>query len=422
MAARRDPVNVSPPAPTPESPSSAPGSLLRNMQRLMAGSGAAQALQFGAVLVLSRLYLPADFGVLARVQSIASVLAILATLQLHLSVPLSRSERDVEDRVSAVETMGGVWLALAIVLAVLQRPSDGLATGLALILGGANTYGSVLVFRGRFGLLSLFSVVRAVLAIALQLLCAWLHVRNGLLVGAIAGELTSALLMRRGAVGLRRWPEIDVTRALATIRASKAFTLFGTMQELISVASFYAPVFLFGSLFGQAVGGQYAMANRLVFAPVVLVSGSAAQVLYHRLGQAPPQTLADFRSLQPSGWWIPLLVLGCMAPFFLESVFLRVIGARWDLASQLIPLQVLWGAAFLLATPARVVCRMRQLQRWQLVVDLATLAAIALAFLVLPASPLGTMWRLVAIAMVQNLLLAGVVVLTLRGPGAAVTA
>lgn len=390
--------------------------LVNSIQKLVAGNGLAQALQFGAVLILSRLYLPSDFGALAKMQSLASVLAIVATLQLHLSIPLSRSNQDVTQRVSAVETIGIAWGALALVLSGAGFGAVALAIVLALILGAANTFGSVLVFRGNFTALSLFSVLRATLTITLQLVCAAFGVKHGLLIGAFAGESLSALLMRRRAVGFLHIPAINFSRARETVRSLSAFTLFGTTQELISVASFYAPVFLFASVSGPAIGGQYAMANRLVFAPVVLLSGSTAQVLYHRFGKDSQAGVRALKFLRPNAWLAGAFVACCAAPFFLEDVFLRVLGAKWVLASHLIPMQVLWGAVFLLSTPARVLCRMKQMQRVQMSVDAAALAAIGLAFVCYPTTPSGTMWRLVSVAVTQNTVLVVAVLSALRAP------
>ena len=78
---------------------------LTHVRRLMAGNGLAQALQFLSILLLSRLYAPDDFGLLAQVQSIATFAAIVATLQMHLVVPLSGDGEQARRAAATAQTV-----------------------------------------------------------------------------------------------------------------------------------------------------------------------------------------------------------------------------------------------------------------------------------------------------------------------------
>lgn len=52
--------------------------MIGNIQKLVLGNGLGQGLQLLALLVFSRIYLPGDFGLLAQVQSIATLACIVA--------------------------------------------------------------------------------------------------------------------------------------------------------------------------------------------------------------------------------------------------------------------------------------------------------------------------------------------------------
>ena len=149
------------------------------------------------------------------------------------------------------------------------------------------------------------------------------------------------------------------------------------------------------------------MANRLVWAPIVLLSGSVAQVLYHRVGQGHSAAVA---SLTRVGKWALLGTSAvCVSAFYMEDVFLLALGPHWGLASKLLPLQLLWGGVFLLSTPFRVMCRVLHLQKFQLVIDAFMLSAIAALFTFVETTPLNMMRGLVVIAFAQNCLLMGAV-------------
>jgi teichuronic acid exporter len=383
--------------------------VLSNLKQLLLGNGLAQGLQLLSLLVLSRIYRPGDFGFLAQVQSIATLACIFATLQLHLTIPLSGA---LDKARAAAETVQSICLTifvLSLPVAIYLGEMFTFSIVLALFLGLTNTYSSYLVFDGSFGRLSSFFITRALLVIGLQIGSALLAVPNGLIWGLVLAEGLAALYLRLAYLGPLHTIRIQGRDAVEMALKLKSFSLYGTIQEAMSVCAFYAPLLLFTSKFGSATGGHYAMASRLVWAPIVLLSGSLAQVLYHRFGKSPPTSVTsmceDIFGLRAIGG----ILLACAVAFGLQDIFLWVLGPQWGLASRLFPLHLLWGAVFLLSTPFRVACRVLRLQKYQLAIDSMMLGAIWLVFNLSNIGPLAAMWVLVLIAAAQNALLATVV-------------
>lgn len=377
--------------------------MLGHIRKVLLGNATAQGLQFLATMVLSRIYAPSDFGVLAQVQSIATLAAVVSTLQLHLVIPLSKSDDEARATTESVQTLCIVLGLLGVLPAIFLGPVPTFAMVIAPLLGLANTYNCFLVFKGSFGKLGGFYVVRAILIVTVQIGFAQLSIGSGLLWGVIVGELLSALYLRVTQVGSLRELRFEPRKALALATEKRAFSVFGTLQELIAVAAFYAPLLLFADQFGEDIGGQYAMANRLAWAPVVLLSSSVAQVLYHKLGKSiPPAPGEPLPRIAPSAGVVALVAVGCAVCFLLPELFLLILGDQWGLASQLLPLQLLWGGFFLLATPYRVANRALHLQKVQLAIDLIMLVAIVLLFLLTALPALQTMWLLVALAFLQS--------------------
>lgn len=379
--------------------------ILGHVRRLMIGNGLAQSLQFLSILLLSRIYQPADFGLLGMVQSIATVAAIVATLQMHLVIPLSTGQEQAGEVARTTQTLCLLLAAVSLPVAAWLGFVPVVAVLMGTLVGLSNTYVCVLVFRGQFRQLSAFYVARAVLVVILQVAFALLAVPDGLLWAAIGGEGLAALCLRRLLLSreTRGWAGLATIGRL--VRAWKSFSLYGTVQELASVAAFYSPLLWYASRISEAVGGQYAMASRLVWAPVVLISSSISQVLYHRYARLP----RDGQPWPGLGWPSPLLlaaaILACLAAFMLQDFFHLMLGPAWGLASKLLPLHLVWGCLFLFSIPFRVACRVLHLQRYQCAVDMVMVAAVAVLFMVPGPSPMGLMWALVALAAVQNGLL-----------------
>jgi O-antigen/teichoic acid export membrane protein len=380
-----------------------------HVRKVLLGNATAQGLQFVATMVLSRIYTPADFAFVAEVQSIATAVAVVVTLQLHLVIPLAKSDEEARATTELVQTLCIAVGLLGLVPALFLGSAAAYAVLLAPLLGLANTYNSFLVFKGSFGRLGAFYIVRAAVIVSVQIALAQLPIGQlsqgaGLLWGVIAGESLSALYLRLSQVGPLRVVRFELRRALALAKERSAFSVYGTLQELVAVSAFYAPLLLFNGKFGDDIGGQYAMANRLAWAPVGLLAGSLAQVLYHRFGKSIPPAKGEPLPRIGSGPAIATAVLlGSALTFLLPDLFLIVLGPQWTLTSQLLPLQLVWGGFFLLATPYRVASRALQLQRFQLGIDLGMLAAFGLVFWLTELSALHTMGILVAVALLQNL-------------------
>lgn len=381
--------------------------MLNNIKKLLLGNGLAQAIQFGSILILSRIYYPADFAILTQAQSIATLLAVVATLQMHLSIPISQNRVEVLRVVRVIESLAIVLFVLSMPIAAMLGKVYVYALILTLAIAISNTCNSYLVFSGDFSRLSGFYVKRALLIVGVQFGCALLSIKDGLLWGGILGEVVTAVYLRYksfGMVGIC----LRFSSIFETIVRLKSFSLYGTLQELTSVAAFYAPLILFSSIYGADIGGQYAMVNRLVWAPTILLTSSVAQVLYHQFGKRPPNS-DDSGSIKYLFLDKRLLVAGilaCAISFQLKDVYLYVLGSQWGLASEMLPWGVVWGLLFLMSIPFRVAGRVLHLQRYQLLVDGITFTLICLIFYFSGLESIAIMRALVAVALLQNSLLA----------------
>jgi O-antigen/teichoic acid export membrane protein len=354
--------------------------MLEQIRKLVLGNGLAQAIQLLSLLALSRLYTPGDFGLLAQVQAAATVLAIVFTLQLHLAIPLSNSV--TEARALTVYTQSCVvMVALTLLIpAYLTGRLGSYSLCLTLVVALINTYTGYLIYRGDFSFISRLYVLRAALIVTFQLIFAFLSVQDGLVLATLFAETLSALILLK--FGLDHQPPLRLQPSdlLDTVRRYKAFTFYGTIQELVSAAAFYAPLVLFSIYFDNAEAGQYAMASRLVWAPTTLISRNIAQVLYHQHKslEARIKTTTVIQFFKSK--YFVFVCLTNVGVFYLSTIFSILLGDQWLTASEAIPFLVVWCSAFILSTPFRVLCRSLNLQKVQLLIDLFFFVAIAAIF------------------------------------------
>lgn len=340
----------------------------QQVKKLMLGNGLAQALQFGSILILSRIYAPSDFGYLAQVQSIAMIGAVWITLQLHLTIPLQKTSEEARQAIKIIEKLALSFFLLAIIPSLLIGELFVYVILLSLFLGLANTYNGYLVYSGKFGQLSGFYIVRAFLIIIMQITFSIIDFENGLVLATLIGEVFAAIYLRK--IHIEPLKSVGATfgQVLKYIKNNKAFSIYGSIHETISVGAFFVPLFLFSYKFGEDVGGQYAMANRLVWAPIVLLSSSFAQVYYHKIGQV--EHISSIKVIDKNNFKIVVVGLtAVLTTFFMVDLFHLFLGNEWRMASELLPIQLLWGFFFLLSTPFRVIARVAKMQRLQILID-----------------------------------------------------
>lgn len=347
----------------------------------MSGNGLAQLLQLLALLVLARIYTPDSFGLLGEVQSIASLVAVIMTLQLHNTIPLSDGKIEVEKRIASTH----IIIAFIFIIILIPFILNGyiLATLLALILSLINTYTSYWVYKGAFKSLSFFYILRAIFIIGTQLIFSYFS-KDGLVYGAIIGELFALIYLviknLFNELTLKYSNYLSKQTIRSFLKNEKEFVVFGTIQEFLSVATFFIPLFLFVKIYGENIGGQYAMANRLVWAPVVLLTSSLAQVFYNRFAQNNDFSVLDKKLWIEPKYLILLLIVPIVYEFF-KDYLSYILGNGWKLAADMITYMILSGIFFIFSIPYRVVFRVTKALSILMYIELSYLIITILLFM-----------------------------------------
>lgn len=393
--------------------------VFKRVTMLAAGTAVGQIIQIAAQPVLGRIYPAADFGYLGQMTSVATLLAAACTLQLHSALVVPRDWRDGEGVLSAgmaassvlvVLCTVGLWLLRNEVFGGSTGESIPFATGVLLLALSHSAFVRGWQTRvGSFRVLSALGLFRAVTVVGVQVGLGWAGIKQGLIVGAVAGEC--ALVVAALVTG--RMPTI--TRLMADFAPRKVwrrlveyydFAFVGTIQEVFSVAVLTAPVYLFARQYSAEVGGQFAMAHRLVWAPVTLLGAALAQSVLHEFAGQSASEIGKSRLLR-MGWHMATgATIGVAVALAAPSVVKVALSARWDQAGSMSRSIAVWAAAFFAAVPFRVGLRVLRLQRLQLIVDVCVGGLILTAFACAAALTAEAMTRIVAaLGVFQNVLL-----------------
>lgn len=337
---------------------------------LLAGGAAAQLLPLLLGPLLTRLYLPADFGRFHLLAAVAANLAVVACARYEFALPVARDEADARALgalarwiligVSTASALGAALWALAIgAVWPLWLPVTVAALG-ALSLAtlsatrtrrfGPLAASRVLHQGGGAGLQAIAGAVGAGLA--------------GLMAGPAIAALGAALALR---AQLPRWWRVPRAALRGVAHRHRDFPLLNTPHAFAGALQDTLSIALIAAWLGPAAAGFWGLALRYLKAPATLVGSTLSQVLYPALaaGGATTETRAQLRRVMTV---LGLLALPLVALLwaFGPRAFGWAFGDEWTAAGELARALSLYVGVHFVASPLSVVTMAWNAQAWAL--------------------------------------------------------
>ena len=309
---------------------------------LAGGAGGAQLIALAVAPVLTRLYSPAEFGILAIYAAMAGVLVVVASLRYEGAIPLPESDVEAANIVVlcllllvgttacsvAIVMLAGRPISMLIETPALSRYLWILPFGVFL----AGLYQIVHIWtlrKKRFKAITKTRITQSLSAVAIQLAG---HKLGPL--ALIAGHATSqgigAGTLALAALRDPSFRQVSYAGIVRSAKKHKDFPTFSTWSGLLNVAGNELPAVLFALLFSPAAAGLYALANRVLNMPMNLVGNALANVFFVNAAEAKredrlaPMVIAVHEKL--AHIVMPFaMVLILMGP----ELFAMAFGERW---------------------------------------------------------------------------------------------
>lgn len=276
-----------------------------DVMKLISGTTLAQIISIVVMPILTRLYSPEAFGVLAIYSAIVSVVGEVSCFGYDRAVMLPEDDRDAERIVVISIILSAAISVLCVPLfMVFGRqlsfligtqgetnylwlvPPAVLITGIFIVLNQWNSR------KKLYGRLSIVRVINSIISSAGQIAAGFAGFTASIfmIVASIIGTVSSTiyLIVRslgrgegRGLLQGLYWIDVKVL-----IYRYKKFPLFDTWSTIINSISWQLPVIMLAGFFSPVEAGYYALGNRVLRMPMNLIGSSMAQVFYQRAAQA----------------------------------------------------------------------------------------------------------------------------------------
>lgn len=325
----------------------------RNVGMLTGGTVIAQAIMVFALPILTRLFSPDDFNLLAVYASTLGLLTVASCLRFNIAIPLPQDDRTAMDLLLLSLLAGGLFALLAAVPAILMPENFAEMLGqkhlqpyLWLLPIGvlfAAAYDALQYWasrKKRYASVAQTRMTRAIGGVGTQIgMGTFVAGPSGLLIGHM-------LLSGIGFVGLSRsllkndkkmLQETQIASLRVTAVKYRQFPVYSVPEALFNTAGTEISILVIAAAAAGPEAGFLMLAMRVIGIPMNFVGTSVAQVW---MTDAPEKMragkLADFTkntmiSLARAGS-IPLIAIGATAPFLFPLIF----GSEWGRAGEIL--------------------------------------------------------------------------------------
>jgi O-antigen/teichoic acid export membrane protein len=376
------------------------GGFARSVSILVGGTAIAQAIAVAASPMLTRIYRPSDFGALQVFISLTGFLMVLAAGRYEFALLLPENEQ------SSIDLLGVAVLCVCLTTVVTAtivslfyhyhwiipasvRVLKGYLWLLPVSVLGGGLY-QALSYRAMrqnaYRQIATTKLTQVGVMVAIQLGAGLvIHGPLGLVTGDAVGRVTGSWrflreLWRNHVVQIRA---IQLSRMVRLAVRYRDYPLVSTWGGLLNASGLALPSLFLAQCYGAQYTGWFALVNRVLGVPAVLIGASIAQVYTSQaaqLSRTNPQRLMYIflettRRMLYLGL-VPCALFTIFAPWIFQTIFGRV----WREAGEYARYLAFMCYASFINSPVTLTLSVLQRQRTQFVWDGAKLALTVLSF------------------------------------------
>lgn len=339
----------------------------RSVSLLVGGTASGQLIVIAASPILTRLYTPEDFGLLAVYSGILAILGVIASMRYQLAIPLPESNAEAASvailsllmvGVTTIFSAVVVWLIGWKIVNFLNTPS--LAPYLWLIPVGLFLVGVYQVFQYWAIRMEAFSIIARSrltqsLGMVITQISGYTLGPSALLLGRVVGQSAGILGLVKSALSRNGNDFNGVTPAKVkwVAREYKKFPLISTWTGLASSGGSNLPPILIAVFFGAGPAGMFALAHRVLSQPMAIIGQAVGDVFYRQAAEAHRVGKLDYTVFRVHSSLVIIALSPALFSFLIiPDLFVLIFGENWYKAGEISRWMVPWLFLQLVITPS----------------------------------------------------------------------
>jgi O-antigen/teichoic acid export membrane protein len=336
----------------------------RGVSVLVGGTAGAQLLTVLAAPLLTRLYSPEDFGLLAAYTSLLILINVVSSLRYELAIPLPKDDDEAANVAILSLILVGCSTILTSILIIQLRQTIAnlldvsvLAKYLWLLPVGVLFGGAYSVFNywsirtERFSTMATSKLRQAITTITIQLTMYKLGV-IALLLGQVGGQSVSTATLGRSTLVSGGFSQVTLRKIYEVAGRYRRFPILSTWEGLANQASSQLPTIMLLMFFTPSSAGLYALANRVLALPISIIGNAIGDVFFSTAAgdqrrEIHAQLLEKCHANLANLGFPPALVLILIGPDFFAFIF----GEEWREAGDFARWMTPWFCIAFISSP-----------------------------------------------------------------------
>lgn len=313
----------------------------------MTGTTIAQAIPILLTPILTRLYSPDDFGVLALFMAICLVFGSVASGRFELAIPISKDKVDALNIAFLGLVISAILALIVFVNAIFFRTEILNMLGepkldiwlyffpaVIIFLGAYNVFNYLNIRDEKYNLISKSHVFKATCMSGTQLSLGFnLSQASGLIIGYIFGQFVLSFKLAKPFINKKNLLVLNKKKLLILFRRYRDFFYYSSLSALLNVGSQQIPIILLGLYFSASIAGFYSVAARVLILPINVIGNSFGQVFFQKTSKCD----SIFEVSRLTKKIVSKLIAIGFVPFSLVLVFgdklsYYILGSEWELA------------------------------------------------------------------------------------------
>ena len=359
-----------------------------------------QILNIILLPVITRIYLPSEYGVLTVFVAIISILSVSSSLHYNNAIPIAKNNRNAINLVALSLIIVSLFSFSLLIISVFFGPKILQSVDIrvlnnyiyfipvAVFLIGVYSIFSQWAYRIRdYILISKTSILQSVMSNIVKIALGLIKMGPiGLILGKIINDSAGLVSLSKPLYkDVRLIKLINKKDIKIVARRFINFPLYSAPSDLIFTVSMNLPVLFLTSLFDSSVGGLFGFANGIIGMPIGLISSSFAQVFYAEIAYIGKDNPLEIKRLSMS--LLKKLALFGLAPFFIIAIlspfiFSFFFGEKWAAAGSYVQILSVMYYFYFIVLPFGRILEVLEKQRNGLYLNIVRVLIILAVFAV----------------------------------------
>lgn len=357
----------------------------KNVLTLISGTAIAQAIPILISPILTRIYSPSEFGLVAIYLAVVNILVLISTGRYPLAIMLPKDDQDANEiKILSISLSLITSVILLIVIHIFKEGITNLLNSpeiknwLYLVPFSVffrAVFQSYEYYENRkkqYKNISYSNILQTIVTSIIRLFLGFKGLTDiGLISGSVTGVFSGSSFIRYKSNRKNKLRRVSFKKMLIQAKRYKKFPLFTMPSNLLNSFSIQLPIFLLSNYFIDTVVGFYSFSHRMLSMPMTIIGRSFSQVYYQKAtvikdngNELKEFTFSIYKKLLLIGI-LPISIIGVWGDY----IFMFIFGQEWAIAGVYSQFLSIWILFNFISSPLSQLFSVLEKQQRSLIVN-----------------------------------------------------